>query len=242
MYAYRAGFSTTDAILSLQTFIDNANHTGRKLVIINWDVSAAFDKCSRLLVIECLKILGCSDFLLEAFSKMPTGAVARICVNLAESRFPGISAPYACPQGQNSSGQLFGIGLFSLLLRLNNSDISSYKIDLCIQKDISPVEAFTEIQWKLDGNTALCSPPNVNSSIRDLRQISTTALIFMKTNYFRQDIWINIWIQFHFQYIFEGRDDFIHTRHIIVPPQIDCCKLDPSKKHKTCGDELNTIL
>ena len=153
MYAYRAGFSTTDAILSLQTFIDNANHTGRKLVIINWDVSAAFDKCSRLLVIECLKILGCSDFLLEAFSKMPTGAVARICVNLAESRFPGISAPYACPQGQNSSGQLFGIGLFSLLLRLNNSDISSYKIDLCIQKDISPVEAFTEIQWKLDGNT-----------------------------------------------------------------------------------------
>ena len=39
---------------------------------------------------------------------------------------------------------------------------------------------------------ALCSPPNVNSSIRDLSQISTTALIFMKTNYFRQDIWINI--------------------------------------------------
>ena len=67
--------------------------------------------------------------------------------------------------------------------------------------------------------TALCSPPNVKSSIRDLSQISTTALIFMKTNYFRQDIWIKIWTQFHFQYIFEGRDDFIHTRHIIVPPQ-----------------------
>ena len=57
----------------------------------------------------------------------------------------------------------------------------------------------------------------------------------MKTNYFRQDIWIKIWIQFHFQYIFEGRDDFIHTRHIIVPPQIDCCKLDPSKNIKHVG-------
>ena len=153
MFAYRSGFSTTDAIISLQSFIDNANHTGRKLVILNWDVSAAFDKCSRSLVIECLKILGCSDFLLEAFSKMPTGAVARICVNLAESRFPGISAPHACPQGQNSSGQMFGIGMLSLLLRLNNTDISSYKIDLCIPKDISPVEAFTELQWKLEGHS-----------------------------------------------------------------------------------------
>ena len=73
-----------------------------------------------------------------------------------------------------------------------------------------------------------CSPPNLKLSIRDLSQISTTALIFMKTNYFRQDVKIKIWIQFHFQYIFEGRDDFIHTRHIIVPPQIDSCKLDPS--------------
>ena len=87
-----------------------------------------------------------------------------------------------------------------------------------------------------------CSPPNEKLSIRYLNQISTMALIFMMTTYFRQDIWMNIWVQFHFQYIFEGRDDFIQTRHIIVPPQIDCCKLDPSKKHKTCGDELNTIL
>ena len=57
----------------------------------------------------------------------------------------------------------------------------------------------------------------------------------MKTNYFRQDIWIKIWIQFHFQYIFEGRDDFIHTRHIIVPPQIDCCKLGPPWSIKHVG-------
>ena len=103
-------------------------------------------------MLECLKILGCSDFLLEALSKMPTGAVARTCVNLAESRFPGISAPHACPQGQNSSGQMFGIGMYCLLLRLNNVDISSYKIDLCIRKDISPVEAFTELQWNLKGH------------------------------------------------------------------------------------------
>ena len=57
----------------------------------------------------------------------------------------------------------------------------------------------------------------------------------MKTNYFRQDIWINIWIQFHLQYIFEGRDDFIHTRHIIVPPQRDCCKLGPPWSIKHVG-------
>ena len=67
---------------------------------------------------------------------------------------------------------------------------------------------------------ALCSsPPNVKLSIRDLSQISTTTLIFMKTNYFRQDIWMNIWLQFHFQYIFERRVDSVQTRHIFVPPQ-----------------------
>ena len=155
MFAYRSGFSTTDAIISLQTFIDNANHTGRKLVILSWDVSSAFDKISRLLVLECLKMLGCSDFLIESFKKMPTGAIARICINLAESRFPGIPAPHACPQGLGSSAQLFGIGMYCLLLKLNNENVSSYKIDLCIRKDISPVEAFTELQWRNEGRSGL---------------------------------------------------------------------------------------
>ena len=67
---------------------------------------------------------------------------------------------------------------------------------------------------------ALCSPPNVKLPIRDSSQISTTALIFMNTNYFRQDIWMNIWVQFHFQYIFVGRVDFIQNLNIIPPPQI----------------------
>ena len=41
-------------------------------------------------------------------------------------------------------------------------------------------------------NALVCSSPsNVKLSIRDLSQISTTTLIFMKTNYFRQDIWMN---------------------------------------------------
>ena len=35
------------------------------------------------------------------------------------------------------------------------------------------------------GLSALCSPPNVKLPIRDFSQNSTTALIFMKTNYFR---------------------------------------------------------
>ena len=153
MFAYRTGFSTTDAILSLQTFIDNANYTGRKLVILNWDVSQAFDKCSRLMVLECLKMLGCSDFLIDSLGKLPNGAIARICVNLAEARFPGIPAPHACPQGLGSSAQMFGIAMYILLLRLNYEDISLYKLDLCIQKEISPVEAFAELQWHKEGHT-----------------------------------------------------------------------------------------
>ena len=153
MFAYRSGYSTTDAIISLQTFIDNANHTGRKLVILNWDVSSAFDFCSRSLALELLRSLGCSDFLIESFRKMPTGAIARICINLAESRFPGIPAPQACPQGLSSSAQLFSICMYCLLLKLNNSDVSSYKIDLCIQKEISPVEAFVELQWCKEGHS-----------------------------------------------------------------------------------------
>ena len=42
-FAYRRGLSSTDAILSLQAFIENANHTDRKLVILNFDISSAFD-------------------------------------------------------------------------------------------------------------------------------------------------------------------------------------------------------
>ena len=50
---------------------------------------------------------------------------------------------------------------------------------------------------------ALCSYPNVKVSIRDMSQVFTTAPIFEQSHYFRQNIWVVIWVQFHFQYIFQ---------------------------------------
>ena len=122
----------------------------------------------------------------------------------------------------------------NITFELPNSFVNGFHVKTILV--LCCVRLFTNITRKrILFTSALCSPPNVKSSIRDLSQISTTALIFMKTNYFRQDIWIKIWTQFHFQYIFEGWDDFIHTRHIIVPPEIDYCKLDPSKNIKHVG-------
>ena len=51
-------------------------------------------------------------------------------------------------------------------------------------------------------NNALCSYPHVKVPIRDLCQTLTTAPIFQQSHYFRQHIWVNIWIQFHFLFIF----------------------------------------
>ena len=50
---------------------------------------------------------------------------------------------------------------------------------------------------------ALCSYPHVKVSIIDLSQIFTTAPIFEQSHYFRQNIWVDIWVQFQFQYIFQ---------------------------------------
>ena len=50
----------------------------------------------------------------------------------------------------------------------------------------------------------LCSYPHVKLSIRDLNPIFTTAPIFQQSHYFRQNIWLGIWVQFHFQYIFQN--------------------------------------
>ena len=49
MSAYRKGHSICDANLSLQTFIDNCKYTGKKMIIMNFDITAAFDKCSQKL-------------------------------------------------------------------------------------------------------------------------------------------------------------------------------------------------
>ena len=153
MSAYRAGFSTLDAILSLQTFIDNAMFTKRKLVILNWDVSQAFDRCSRLMVQEILKILGFSNFIKNAIANLPIGAQARLCINLAETRFPKIFAANGCAQGQASSAQCFSLATLVILLRLNMQDISSFKIQLGVQKKIPKMNLYTEYLWKFENGT-----------------------------------------------------------------------------------------
>ena len=43
------------------------------------------------------------------------------------------------------------------------------------------------------------------NGIRDSNQISTTAPIFSGYNYFRQHIWAEYLVQFHFQYIFGAK-------------------------------------
>ena len=150
MTAYRAGFSTIDSILSLQTFIDNANHTGRKLVILNWDVSQAFDRCSRLMVQEVLRILGFGELLISSISNLPTGALARLCINLAESRFPNLFAANGCAQGQSSSSQKFSLAMLVILLRLEMDDISSFKIELGVQRKVSLIDSYTEYLWNTE--------------------------------------------------------------------------------------------
>ena len=152
MSAYRSGFSTIDSILSLQTFIDNANHTGRKLVILNWDVSQAFDRCSRLMVQEVLRILGFGEVLIGYIANLPTGALARVCINLAESRFPNLFASNGCAQGQSSSAQKFCLAMYVILLRLDMQDISSFKIELGVERKISLIESYTKYLWNIENN------------------------------------------------------------------------------------------
>ena len=55
----------------------------------------------------------------------------------------------------------------------------------------------------------LCCYPNVNGAIRNLSLNNPTATIFLQFNYFRENIWVRIWVQFHFLYIFVGRVDRI---------------------------------
>ena len=62
---------------------------------------------------------------------------------------------------------------------------------------------------------ALCCYPNVNGAIRNLSLNTSTASIFLQLNYFRENIWVRIWVQFHFLYIFVGRVDRIFkTSHL----------------------------
>ena len=54
MNAYRKGFGTLDGIITLKCFIENSRRFNRKLLMLSWDFSQAFDKCSQLLTQECL--------------------------------------------------------------------------------------------------------------------------------------------------------------------------------------------
>ena len=63
-------------------------------------------------------------------------------------------------------------------------------------------------------NIALWCYPYVKLEIKNLSLITSTAPIFLQFNYFRENIWVIIWVQFHFLYIFVGRVDRIHkTSH-----------------------------
>ena len=48
------------------------------------------------------------------------------------------------------------------------------------------------------GITALWGYPNVNGSVKNFRQNTPTAPIFFLFNYFRENIWGAIWLQFYF--------------------------------------------
>ena len=63
----------------------------------------------------------------------------------------------------------------------------------------------------------LCCYLNVNGAIRNLSLNTPTATIFLQFNYFRENIWVRIWVQFHFLYIFVGRVERIYkTPHITM--------------------------
>ena len=98
--------------------------------MISWDFSQAFDKCSQLLTQECLKILGFSNFVIQALANLPTSAIAKLCINFAESRFPWLQCSIGWPQGLSSSAQGFQLAMLCLLVKLEHANISGYKIKL----------------------------------------------------------------------------------------------------------------
>ena len=81
---------------------------------------------------------------------------------------------------------------------------------------------------------ALCSYPHVKVSIRDLSQIFTTPPIFQQSHYFRQNIWVDFLVQFHFQYIFQ--DNLTNCNMSLK------CQTSSSESNGKFGDELNGAL
>ena len=64
---------------------------------------------------------------------------------------------------------------------------------------------------------ALWVYPNVKGSVRNLKLNTSTVFISLQFNYSRENIWVRIWVQFHFLYIFVGRVERIYkTSHITM--------------------------
>ena len=74
-----------------------------------------------------------------------------------------------------------------------------------VQKKVDFLVRFSHIKVF----NALCCYPNVNGSVRNLTLNTSTAPIFLQFDYFRENIWVIIQVQFHFLYIFVGRVDRI---------------------------------
>ena len=153
MSAYRKGHSICDANLSLQTFIENCKHTGRRMVILNFDITAAFDKCSQNLVLESMRLLNFNEELISAFSKLPNAAMAKICINLAENKFPDVSVDGGSPQGMASSGYKYSLAMLILICRINMPNMDLYQIDLCAKRKASLISMYINQRWAEQGKT-----------------------------------------------------------------------------------------
>ena len=158
MSAYRKGHSICDANLSLQTFIENCKYTGKKMIIMNFDITAAFDKCSQKLSLETMRLLGFNEELISAFCKLPNAAMANICINSAENKFPDVSVDGGSPQGMSSSGYKYSINMLILLSRINMPDIDLYQIQLCAKRKTSLINMYINQKWIEQGGTGEIDP------------------------------------------------------------------------------------
>ena len=167
MNAYRKGFGTLGGIITLKCFIENSRRFNRKLLMLSWDFSQAFDKCSQLLTQECLKIFGFSNFVISALANLPTSAIAKLCVNFAETKFPMLNFSSGWSQGLSSSAQGFSLAMLCLLIKLEHANVSGYKIRLFSNEEKSKKASFIskEMRKIKDENTKMS---NISSFNRNL--------------------------------------------------------------------------
>ena len=147
--------------------------------------------------------------------------------NLSTPVLMQTSLRFYCPQAEGDSGggaiRSTGeaVAMFTSRAELLRASKSFMKVD-------EMREAFFEFDIDGDGTIttkvstlqndfvsdpspiiALCCYPNVNGAIRNLSLKATIFLLF-KFNYFRENIWVRIQMQFYFLHIFVGRVDKIH--------------------------------